>query len=213
MGKILLFQGDSVTDAERTYGPKGVYHPGYLGEGYPKFIAEALAKLEPDSIVKNRGVSGNRVRDLKARWEDDCLRLKPEVLTVLIGINDTWRKYDSNDETPLEQFEADYDEILTAAREKSVHQLFLMEPFVLPFPEDRAAWRVTLDPMIHAVRRLAKKHDAYLIPLDGMFAKTGVELGYDVVTLDGVHPTEEGHRMIAEAWLAAYSAANGGLGE
>lgn len=202
MKKTLLFQGDSVTDAWRTEGHPYSGQPGFLGCGYPTLLADRLSGN--DEVVINRGVSGNRVRDLQERWKHDCLDLHPDVLTVLIGINDTWRKYDGDDETPIALFESQYDDILFQANSTGVGSLILMEPFLLPMPEERAAWRVTLDPMIHVVRRLANKYGARLVPLDGVFAKAGIERGYDTVTEDGIHPTLAGHRLIADEWLRTY---------
>ena len=199
MKQIVLFQGDSVTDCGRLSAPAG------LGHGYPRNVADHFRREgRADIAVLNRGVSGDRVRNLKARWSTDCTALSPDVLTILIGINDCWRKYDSNDETPASSYEEDYREILDRAREKTSAKIILMEPFVLPFPEDRKQWRETLDPEIRIVRRLAKEYKTGLVTLDGEFAKASVAHEYTELAADGVHPTALGHRVIADAWLRAY---------
>jgi lysophospholipase L1-like esterase len=200
---ILLFQGDSVTDADRT-SPGG----DALGNGYVRLIAEALRARDSEDRVINRGISGNRVKDLLARWTQDCTQLQPDVLTILIGINDCWRKYDHNDETPLERFEADYDDILQQARAQTgVSRIILMEAFVLPIPPDRIPWRETLDPLLHATRRLAKKYGCELIPLDGILAAAGVAGEYADLCADGVHPAPKGCQLIAASWLKQFDMA------
>ena len=197
MKKTILFQGDSITDAGRTGGD-----PAGLGNGYPKLVAERLC--DPNWDVVNRGVSGNRVRDLVNRWKEDCLVLRPDVLTILIGINNCWRKYDSNDETPIADFERDYVFLLDQVRANTEAKIILMEPFVLPYPDDRRTWRETLDPEIQTVRALAREYKTRLIPLDALFAKASLEYGCAALAADGVPPTELGHRLIADAWLEEF---------
>lgn len=195
---VVLFQGDSVTDVGRNYSD-----PNNLGLGYPMLVGAWLQARYPESGVKviNRGVSGDRVCSLKARWQEDCLDIEPTVVTILIGINDTWRKFDSNSPTSVEQFEADYRYILTETQDKTSAQIVLMEPFVLPYPDDRKAWREDLDPKIHVVRDLARDFDAALIPLDGLFAQAATRQDPTFWAADGVHPTLAGHGLIARAWL------------
>ncbi|MGF7400154.1 SGNH/GDSL hydrolase family protein [Thermoanaerobacterium thermosaccharolyticum] len=195
---IVLFQGDSVTDVGRIRE-----NPDDLGYGYPNIIASLFAALHPEINVKflNRGVSGDRVRDLKNRWTTDCLDLKPTVVSILIGINDTWRNYDSHDYTSPEKFEEDYRYILAKTKEELNAKIIMMEPFVLPEPEDRKAWRVDLDPKIHVVRKLAYEFGAYFIPLDGIMAQFSIIKDPLFWTVDGVHPTNAGHALIAKEWL------------
>ena len=197
---IVLFQGDSVTDAGRDYND-----PTNLGLGYPMLAGAQFQARYPESGVKflNRGISGNRVCDLKARWQQDCIDIEPSVVTILIGINDTWRKFDSNSPTSVEQFESDYRHILTQTSEETCAHIILMEPFVLPIPDDRKAWREDLDPKIHVVRALAREFDAALIPLDGLFAQAAARREPGFWAADGVHPTLAGHALIARAWLDA----------
>ncbi|MCE5314871.1 MAG: SGNH/GDSL hydrolase family protein [Armatimonadota bacterium] len=195
---IVLFQGDSVTDACRTYDD-----PASLGQGYPMMIAASYGSMYPEQYVQfiNRGVSGDRVINLQKRWQSDCIELQPDVVSILIGVNDTWRRYDSNDPTSTEAFEKVYRDILTQTREKTDAQIILMEPFVLPYPEDRIAWREDLDPRIHVVRSLAREFEAALIPLDGIFAQASARREIEFWAADGVHPTLAGHALIARAWI------------
>lgn len=200
MKRIVLFQGDSVTDTERKYDI-----PTDLGKGYPPLIAAMLQEAGTGETVINRGISGNVTLDLVNRWEEDTLALNPDVLTILIGINDCWRKYDNNMETPIEKIEENYRNILDRTKAANPNiQLILMEPFVLPLPDDRKEWRVTLDPIIHLVRSLAKEYGARLVPLDGILNAAGIERGFETITPDGVHPTPVGHRIIADEWMKVY---------
>jgi len=200
-GQTVLFMGDSITDCGRSRE-----NPAQLGGGYAAMTAARLDTLMPELRLRhlNLGISGNRVRDLKARWGEDCLAHQPDILSILIGINDVWRRYDRNDPTPAEPFAADYRAILAAVRERCpACQVILLEPFVLPAPADRAAWREDLDPKIDAVRALAREFaDAY-VPLDGLFAAAAVRREPAFWAGDGVHPSPAGHMLIAEAWLAA----------
>ena len=108
--------------------------------------------------------------DLLNRWDDDCIDLKPDLVSILIGINDCWRRYDSNDPTSVEDFEKNYRKILTQIKENLDAQIVLCEPFVLPVPEDRKQWREDLDPKIQVVRNLSLEFNTFYVPFDGIFA-------------------------------------------
>ena len=199
----VLFQGDSITDAEHSR-----VDDGDLGHGYAALIAAWFSALYPEKRVRflNRGISGNRVKDLRARWQSDCLDLNPTWVSILIGVNDTWRRYDSHDPTSTAAYERDYRAILNAVRDQLNAHLIIMEPFLLPIPPDRAAWRVDLDPKIAVARKLAREFDALFIPLDGPFAAAATRQDMDFWLRDGVHPTPAGHALIAQAWLRAVGA-------
>ncbi len=198
-GDVVLFQGDSITDCHR--------HPDNpLGEGYPFIAANIFSALYPEMDVTfiNRGISGNTVKDLKNRWQEDCLDLKPTVLSILVGVNDTWRRYDDNmTTTTAEEYKAVYREILEQAREKTSAKLILMEPFLIHLKEGQSTWREDLNPKIMAVRELAQEFDAVYIPLDGIFAAAIAKAPMKTWIFDGIHPTPVGHALIAKAWLDA----------
>jgi lysophospholipase L1-like esterase len=197
---VVLFQGDSVTDVGRSR-----VDDNELGMGYPMMIAAWFSAKYPEKNVRfiNRGVSGDRVQSLVARWQEDCLDLKPDVVSILIGINDTWRRYDSNDPVSTEAFEADYRKILTQVRDELGAKIVLLSPFVLPIPEDRLTWREDLDPKIAVVFKLASEFDAILIPFDDIFAAASLKREPAFWAADGVHPTAAGHALIAQEWLKA----------
>ncbi|MNW39236.1 GDSL-like Lipase/Acylhydrolase [compost metagenome] len=200
---VVLFQGDSITDWGRNREDGAS-----LGVGYSLMVASRLGHLYPEKNITflNRGIGGNRTIDLQKRWDKDCLELKPNVLSIMIGINDTWRRFDNNENTPVEQYEARYRDLLQRATDKLDVKLVMMEPFVLPVPEDRKLWRADLDPKIHVVRELAREFGAVLVPLDGLFAEASTKADPAFWALDGVHPSPAGHGLIAEAWLKAVGA-------
>ena len=197
---IVLLQGDSITDAGRSRT-----NDDELGHGYAGMLSAWVSAAWPGQQIRflNRGISGNRAKDLRARWKPDCLDLRPDWVSIMIGINDTWRRYDSADPTSAQAFEASYRSILEDARDKLDAQLVLCEPFLLPVPPDRRAWRVDLDPKIAAVRELAREFGAILVPLDGVFAQASTRREPAFWAPDGVHPTPAGHALIAQAWLKA----------
>lgn len=197
-GDIVLFQGDSITDCGRDRS-----NPSDLGNGYPLLVDSLFGMTFPELGVKflNRGISGNRVVDLNERWQEDCLDLKPNWVSIYIGINDCWRRYDSGDPTSTEDFKAGYRQLIERTKAGLDANLVLVEPFVLPHPEDRRAWREDLDPKIHAVRELAVEYGALLVPLDGLFAAASARREAAFWAPDGVHPSPAGHGLIAKAWL------------
>lgn len=201
---VVLFQGDSITDCGRNRE-----NGEDLGRGYPLMTAGLFGALYPEMRVTflNRGISGNRVKDLRKRWQEDCIALKPTVVSVYIGINDTWRRYDSGDPTSTETFKEGYRSLLEeTTRSLPGVKLVVVEPFVLPEPADRIAWREDLDPKIQVVRELAREFGAVLVPLDGLFAQASMRAEPAFWAPDGVHPSPAGHALIARAWLAAVGA-------
>lgn len=202
---VILFQGDSITDWGRDREDASS-----LGTGYALMVAARLGHLYPEMNLAffNRGIGGNRIVDLQGRWDKDCLELKPTWVSIYIGINDTWRSMDSGEETTPEQFEASYRDLIERTRKSLDAKLVLIEPFVLPVPEDRKGWRTDLDPKIHIVRELAREYGAPLVPLDGLFAAASVKAEPAYWAYDGVHPTPAGHALIADAWLRTVGAIN-----
>src|SRR5690349_8733569 len=126
MTASLLFIGDSITDAGRRDDPEG------LGSGYVRLIAETLATRGDHRTILNRGIGGDRIGDLRERWETDVLAHAPSTLSVYVGINDTWRRFDQGQETAAADFEAVYRELLEEARAAFNPNLILVEPFLTP---------------------------------------------------------------------------------
>ncbi|MDZ7834647.1 MAG: SGNH/GDSL hydrolase family protein [Alkalibacterium sp.] len=198
----LLFIGDSITDANRNR-----LDPTDLGQGFPLLISAYLQTIMPEKrlTILNRGIGGDRLSDVKDRWESDCLDINPDIVTLLIGINDTWRNQDADHimtEDELDAFEADYRFLLKSLLQRTDARVILMEPFVLPYPKDRMDWRSDLDQRIQIVRKMAKEYQTELIPLDGLLNAAGIRNGFSFYTgEDGVHPTVAGHGQIAKAWI------------
>jgi lysophospholipase L1-like esterase len=193
----ILFTGDSITDCGRDRN-----NPASLGWGYAAIAGAHLqARLaSPALTIFNRGISGNRVCDLLGRVEADLLALKPNVVSILIGINDVWRRYDSNSPTEAKAFERDYRTLLEKVASIQA-RVILLEPFLLHVPADRYAWREDLNPKIDVVRKLAVEFGAELLPLDGLFAQAATQAPAAYWAGDGVHPSPAGHALIAETWL------------
>ncbi|RED87559.1 SGNH/GDSL hydrolase family protein [Cohnella phaseoli] len=203
-GDIVLFQGDSITDAGRDRS-----NGADLGRGYALMAAGWFNALFPELGAKflNRGISGNRVKDLQARWQQDCVDLQPDWVSIYIGINDCWRRYDREDPTSVETFAAGYRDLLERTSQMTKAKIVMLEPFVLPVPEDRKQWREDLDPKINIVRELAREFGAHLVPLDGLFAQASTKASSADWAPDGVHPSPAGHALIARAWLQAMGVA------
>jgi lysophospholipase L1-like esterase len=190
MTRPLLFIGDSITDSGRRDD-----EPDYLGDGYVRLLAAAL----PDRRAINVGINGNRAIDLRDRWHTDVVQQHPDILTVYIGINDTWRRYDSNDPTSEAEFEANYRACLADVGGAS--RVILLEPFVLPVTDEQRHWHEDLDPKRTIVAKLAAEFSTGFVPLQALMDVAAQGYGAASLAADGVHPTGLGHRLIADAWL------------
>lgn len=202
-GTRVLFQGDSITDGNRgrSADPNHI-----LGHGYQFIIgAKFGAAFAPLGLeFFNRGVSGNTVLDLQKRWEKDTLELKPDVLSILIGVND------QSHGVPVEQYEQVYDELLTQARAANPKlRLVLCEPFTLPVgakKENWDTWRSGIQARQEAVARLAAKHHAILVRFQSVFDAACKIAPAEHWIWDGVHPTYSGHQIMADEWERAVRA-------
>ncbi|MDD4297837.1 MAG: SGNH/GDSL hydrolase family protein [Ruminiclostridium sp.] len=195
---VVLFQGDSITDVSRSREDDSL-----LGKGYPMMIRASYFSKYPEARITflNRGISGNRVKDLQNRLQKDFIDLKPTWISILIGVNDCWRRYDRNDPTSAEEFEERYRDLLTKLRQNTDAKLILCEPFLLHVTPDKAKWREDLDPKIAVVRKLAKEFSTLLVPLDNIFINAAAKRSPEFWSADGVHPTDAGHALIMRAWL------------
>ena len=191
----VLFAGDSITEWDRREDPLG------WGAGYVGMLARGPLAA---ATVTNAGVSGDRVRDLEARGARDIVPLDAEVLSLYVGVNDTWRWYDQGDQTSAADFEAALRRLLAPWAQRGT-RLVLVEPFVVPVEPSQRTWSEDLGPKQDAVRRVAADLGAAHVPLAEPMIELAARTGPRLVVDDGVHPTAQGHRLIADAWWAAYT--------
>ncbi|MGI6248171.1 MAG: SGNH/GDSL hydrolase family protein [Acutalibacteraceae bacterium] len=199
---VILFQGDSITDTHRSRTDDR-----NLGEGYVDKINTLLQERYPERGIKvlNRGISGNRTVDLLNRWEEDCIKLAPDYLSILIGVNDTGRRYDSNDPTSADDFADRLRTIIEMSLNKTSAEIILLNPFLVDINENITHMREDLSDKQAAVKSLAAEYKTRFLDLDELFrtcARNGNPGDY---AQDGVHPTSVGHALIAEAWLKAWA--------
>jgi lysophospholipase L1-like esterase len=202
----ILFQGDSITDMGRDRSD-----PHDLGTGYPRYAAELISKKYSDYNFEfiNLGISGDRAENLLARWQQDCIDIQPDIVSILIGVNDTCHHAPAMDWMSHDYFENCYNNILTQVKEKTKAKIIILEQFLLSVPNNRYPLpgiddsRVDLNPKIDITRKLARKFADAFIPLDGLFAAASVRKEPSYWAADGVHPTNAGAELIAEQYLNA----------
>ncbi|MFI3230779.1 MAG: SGNH/GDSL hydrolase family protein [bacterium] len=191
--KIMLFQGDSITDCDRNRADINS-----LGDGYVSLLND---KLKDEFRVINKGIAGDTTQKIKNRWVEDCLDLNPSFLSLYAGVNDTWFRYRFNKETSIEVFEKNFRYMIDSFKEKYPEvSILLVSPFIIPLEDVLEGWFEDLKPKIDMVEALSKEYKTLYVPLQKIFdekLKENSNAGYWV--LDGVHPTKEGHKVIAEA--------------
>lgn len=197
----IVFQGDSITDAGRD---KRNYHD--LGPGYPKFAAEHLRAAFPDVEFEfiNQGISGNRTCQLFDRLYNDAIAFEPDIVSILIGINDVWHRHGAaRIETTDAQVETNYRAIIERLKKQTNAKIVILSPFLLD-DEGKESWRVEVDSILAIVRKLADEYaDAY-IPLDALFAEAlKVQPEPKFYSADGVHPNENGRAFIGKHYFEA----------
>ena len=197
----ILFQGDSVTDAGRD---RENLHD--LGEGYPKYAAAMIQDTFPDEAFEfvNLGISGNRTEHLVARLQSDFIDIQPDIVSVLIGVNDVWHHYNFEFvETTDEAFESNYREILDAIKANTKARIFMIQPFLLEAVDPaKSILREELTRKQAIIKRLADEYADVYLALDEVFRhEAAEEPAY--YTPDGVHPSTDGACYIGEKYLDA----------
>lgn len=203
-GHTLLFIGDSITDAGRRERP---YAP--LGWGYVHFAANFLQARYPDLslTIHNRGISGDTTGALLTRWDSDCIALQPDIVSLMIGINDLWRKFSETTEKQRlyiapDEFHANLAELLRCTRDTCGAQLILMEPFMFCDDPTHPMLR-ELPAYIDTVHALARDWDAVLVPVHTAWMRLRPKRPAAEWAQDTVHPSDWAHAWIAEQWLQA----------
>lgn len=204
----VLFQGDSITDAGRIFDD-----PDNLGFGYPYFAAEAASAKYPGKFKYiNRGVSGNRSIDLLARVKADIINLKPDYMSILIGVNDVWHEFYKNNPNGVdnERYKTYYRMLLTQVKEALPElKIVIMEPYVLKGTDTEEYYnefRKEVELRAKSAREIAEEFNLPFISIQEKFDKIFVEkpIGYWTLAGDGVHPTTEGHRFITSLWMEEF---------
>lgn len=201
----VLFQGDSITDCGRARDTEGTANQlGALSQGYAMMVASELLAARPAAGLQfyNRGISGNRIVDLYARIKADFINLRPNVISILIGVNDTWHGFGSNNGVEVPKYERVYRELLQEVRAGLPSVKFVLcEPFVLKCGVVTDGWVEEIDQRRAVVAKLAQEFDAVLVPFQSMFDEAVKSAPPAYWAGDGVHPTAAGHRLMAKAWL------------
>ena len=209
-GDVILFQGDSITDAGRSRETADVPNlHATMGNGYAWLASSGLlvGHADLDLTVFNRGVSGHKVPDLAGRWDEDTLDLKPDVLSILIGVNDIWHGRHGNYAGTVESYEAGFDALLARTRKGLPGvKLVVCEPFVLKVGAVDDSWFPEFDHYRAAARRVADKHSATWVPFHTMFQEATRYAPAEHWAGDGVHPSSAGAALMAQAWLRAVGA-------
>lgn len=206
-GDVVLFQGDSITDAGRKKDDAGSNNASALGNGYAMIAASELLlkQAEKNLSMFNRGISGNKVYQLAERWEKDCLEVKPNVVSILIGVNDYWHKHNGRYDGTVKKYRDDYTALLE--RTKRVLpgvKLIIGEPFaVTGIKAVDQTWYPEFNEYRAAARHIAAAFDAVFIPYQSVFDKAQKTAPGVYWTHDGVHPSLAGSRLMAQAWLEA----------
>jgi lysophospholipase L1-like esterase len=203
---VVLFQGDSITDAGRDRGVAAPNVAGALGSGYPLLVAAAALAAHPDRALRfyNRGVSGDKVPDLEQRWATDALALQPDVLSILVGVNDFWHRLTHGYTGTVEDYEKQYAALLDKTRRALPQvRLVVLEPFVLRCGAVDERWFPEFDARRAAAARVAQGAAATLVPLQAVFDDLSRSVAPTYWSGDGVHPTMAGHAAIAEQWRRA----------
>ncbi len=202
----ILFQGDSITDADRTR----VRRDEYVGNGYPLLVKSALGLEFPDrDSFYNRGESGNRIVNLYSRIKRDIINLKPDVMSILIGVNDVWHEFEeSPNGVDADKFYKIYDMLIEEVLEALPDiKIMIMEPFVLRGLGTEAHWDEfdrEVKKRAAMSRKIAEKYNLTFIPLQAGFDELSKKAPNGFWLMDGVHPNPAGHEFIKEQWLKAF---------
>lgn len=204
----LLFAGDSITDADHLWEPG----PDGLGHGYVHMVSEMLKTGKTGNAgnvgdfayrIINSGYNGYRAEDLLRRWNRICLGKQPDLVTLLVGVNEAGAAMEGMVTEP-EVFERTYERLITEVLHNTRADMILMEPFLFRYPAYLITWRKYFDPLLPVIARLADKYSLPFIRLDGPLNELADRLGVDQVTVDGIHLTETGNRFLAEQWIQVY---------
>jgi len=209
---IILFQGDSITDAGRDRNILEANNRSGFGPGYVHHAAAFLLSDLPNYklTIYNRGIGGNHITDLAERWQPDCLDLNPNILSILIGVNDTWHgQVNPQNCVPLAQFDRLYRNILDKSlAAPSRPKLILGQPFALRCGVVTDNWYPEFTDRQAIVEGIARDYGAVFVPYQREFEAAAADTGPAYWTIDGVHPTTAGHMLMARTWIETVCSQN-----
>ena len=204
-GSVIVFQGDSITDAGRDKKRENnANDKNALGRGYVYSIAAQLLANQPGDGLKiySRGISGHKVFQLADRWDKDCLDLKPDVLSILIGVNDIWHALNGKYDGTVEKYEKDYRALLKRTFKALPNlKLAICEPFVLRCGAVNDKWFPEFDKYRAVARKMSKEFNTLFVPFQSMFDDAVKEVSPSYWAGDGVHPSMAGAQLMAQEWL------------
>ena len=211
MSKTILFQGDSITDAFRSYE-----NDDYPGSGYATMVKGELGLKYPNEYkFYNRGVSGNRILDVYARIKCDILNLKPDYMSILIGVNDIWHEISSGNGVPADRFYKVYKMLLEdVIKEFPDIKIMILEPFVLEgiatcnipeIPDRLETFKKGVRERAKIAKEIAKEFNLPFIKLQEKFDEALKSAPADYWLIDGVHPTSMGHTLIKNEWIKEFN--------
>ncbi len=204
---VILFQGDSITDAGRNRDDNDFNDPGSLGLGYAMLAGASLLEKYPRLGLRiyNKGISGNKVYQLAERWDSDCIALKPDVLSILIGVNDLWHKLNGEYNGTVDIYRNDYIELLERTKKAQPGvKMVICEPFAVPgvkAVDER--WYPEFYGYQKAAREIAGMFGAIFVPYQKVFDEALKQAPGSYWTPDGVHPSLAGAQLMALAWTRA----------
>ncbi|WP_259067325.1 SGNH/GDSL hydrolase family protein [Mucilaginibacter sp. X4EP1] len=202
---VILFQGDSITDWGRDQSKTVPNNTSALGAGYVLHAAGHLLLENPDKNLQiyNKGISGNKVYQLAARWDIDCLALKPNVLSIHIGVNDFWHTLTNGYTGTIDTYITDYHKLIDRTKQALPNiKLIICEPFAtkgVKAVDDK--WYPTFDLFRKAARDIATEYKAAFVPYQSVFDKALELAPANYWSLDGVHPSIAGQALMAKTWM------------
>lgn len=202
--KTILFQGDSITDAGRSREDDS-----NTGIGYPTLVKSELGFEYPNQFTwYNRGISGNRVVDLYARIKADIINLRPDIMSILIGVNDVWHELGSQNGVDAEKYFKVYSMLIEEIKEALPDvKIMILEPFVLKASATEENWeqfQTEVKKRAHKAKEIAEKYNLPFVSLQDKFDEALQVAPASYWLMDGVHPTAAGHELIKREWVCAF---------
>ena len=195
--KTILFLGDSITDCNHYFEPEN------LGYGYVRMISDKINAPDKNYQVLNKGNDGFTVPAVRRLWKRSCFSLKPDLITLLIGINDLGaiKNTGITPSAALAEFREQYQSLIDEIRLITDCPILLMEPFIFPHPAEYAAWEPEFHQMSQIISKLAKDNELAFLPLWEHLSAAAKAEGFSQITTDGIHLTSTGHALLADQWI------------